>query len=111
MVAAGIIGVRAPAGARILQKLINRTSATAGAAPECALAGSRPMGLEIVADGGELGVDLAGKAVQASDSNQGDQGRDQGVLDQILAGLIVQKVLQKLFHYPVLLNDPQCVRS
>jgi hypothetical protein len=68
-------------------------------------------GLDIVADSRELGVDPAGKTVQAGDGDERDQGRDQSVFDQILAGLIVQKVLQKLFHYPVLLNDSQRVRS
>jgi hypothetical protein len=69
------------------------------------------MDLQIVSDSRELGVDLGGKAVQTRDGNERDQGRDQGILDQILAGLIAQKIFQKLFHFPVLLNDSQRVRS
>src|SRR5580693_458268 len=54
--------------------------------------------LQVAADFGEFSVDAAGKAVQAGDGNEGDQGRDQGVLDQILAGLVGQKAVQKLLH-------------
>lgn len=66
------------------------------------------MSLQIGPDLVELGVDAAGKAVQAGDGNERDQSRDQSVLDQILAGLVIQKVLQKLFHWSlVLLKDSQ----
>jgi hypothetical protein len=34
------------------------------------------VGLEVSADSGELGVDLGGKAVQAGDGNEGDEGRN-----------------------------------
>src|ERR1700729_538133 len=58
----------------------------------------RLQGLQICADFRERGVELAGKIVQTGNGDQRNQGRDQGVLDQILAGFVAQKGLEKSGH-------------
>jgi hypothetical protein len=55
-------------------------------------------GLQVVADFGELGVDLAREIVQAGDCHQRNERCDHGVLNQILTRFVVQKVYQNMFH-------------
>jgi hypothetical protein len=55
-------------------------------------------GLEIAAYFREFGVDLARKVVQARDGNNCDKRSNQGVLNQILAGFIIEESAETLNH-------------
>jgi len=54
--------------------------------------------LQVAADFGELGIDLVGKAIEAGDGHNREQGRDQSVFNEVLAGLVIHKVLHHLCH-------------
>src|SRR5664279_4312346 len=61
-------------------------------------------GAEIAGDRAESVANRRGDAVHGGDRSERDQGRDEGVLDEVLSGFVVKQILEN-FHLSFLHFD------
>ena len=53
-------------------------------------------GLEAAADGIELGADFGAQTLHGGNHGDGDEGRNESVFDQVLAGVVTEESLENL---------------